>query len=169
MNNGAFDDRDNARRHVKHWMQNHTPGDYTIVNLLGLARKMVADDYEPVDDIRVQWAETSYGILRGIVEFAADQLSAELGRSGRERAISGVGLDSRTAQASALTMCAANALPYRTAEARRLLSDALELLGPAYASDMEPSVHVQRAQTAISLALMMMTNPSRTSGRSVAV
>lgn len=169
MMHGAFDDRDNARRHVKHWMQNHTPGDYTIVNLLGLARKIVADDYEPVDDIRVQWAETSYGILRGIVEFAADQLKAELGRSGRERAISSVGLDSRIAEASALTIRAANALPYRTAEARRLLSDALEYLGPAYANDLDPSVNVQRARTAMSLALMMMTNPSGTSGRSVAV
>jgi hypothetical protein len=75
-------------------MQENLPGDYTVNNLMGLARKMVADDSEPVDDIRVQWTETSYGLLRGVVEFAADQLTRESDSSGRERAIHEMGLDS---------------------------------------------------------------------------
>ena len=157
MNNGAFDDRDNARRHVKLWMQDNLPGDYTVGNLMGLARKMVADDFEPVDDIRVQWAETSYGLLRGVVEFAADQLNCERGDAVHGR-------DARIAKACAMTLDAAAALPYQTGVARRHLSEALDMLSAFHTSE-HTSNNLQRARNAISLALLMLGTPS---GRSVA-
>jgi hypothetical protein len=161
---GAFDDRDNARRHVKRWMNENLPVDYTVGNLMGLARKMVADDYEPVDDIRVQWMETSYGLLRGIVEFAADQLAADRSDAGREGSAS-QGSDSRISQAAAMTWEAAAALPYRTDAARRHLQSALDVLGTPHGGEAVAPAAVQRARQAISLALLMLGTPS---GRSVA-
>lgn len=158
MTNGAFDDRDNARRHVKLWMRDAAPGDYTVGNLMGLARQMVVSDSEPVDDIRVQWTETSYGLVRGVVEFAADQLSAERIDTVRD------GSDSCLVEAAAFAWQAAGALPYRTTIARRHLLDALELLNSSFSVDHSPT-NIHRAQRAMSLALMMLGTPP---GRSVA-
>ena len=75
MVHGSFDDRDDARLHVKDWLRSHSPSDYTTQNLRRLARDMMKSDSDPVDHVHISWRERNYGIVKGLVEFASEELA----------------------------------------------------------------------------------------------
>jgi hypothetical protein len=140
LNNGTFDDRDDARMTVKQWLTGHELQDYTVANMRELARMMTRQG-EPVDDIRVEYRERSYGMLRGIVEFAEEQASVVSGAAG------------------GLLKQAAEMLPHAATAACEKVCHALELLE----ADMNAvgNASMQRAQMATRLAaslLMMNSN-----------
>jgi hypothetical protein len=71
---GTFDDRNHASASVKVWLSGQEPSAYSVRNLKRLAREIVEGDRDGVDHLEIKWRETSYGMVRGIVEFAAEEV-----------------------------------------------------------------------------------------------
>jgi hypothetical protein len=141
MVHGSFDDRNDARLHVKHWLRSHAAADYTAVNLRRLAQDLATSDTEPVDHVRIAWRERCYGIVKGLVEFAGE----ELGHA-QDGAMSSL----RHAH-DELTK-AGGLLPNRSGAASRHLQDALSLMS----SSSSGGRAAERAFSAASLALTMI-------------
>ena len=142
MVQGSFDDRDDARLHVKQWLRSHAVSDYTTYNIQRLAYDLMKSDSDPVDHIRVAWRERGYGIVKGLVEFACEEL--------------GMARDHGTlnhSHAYEEASKAAQLLPNRVVPAIDHLRNALELLS---ASDGVSYPSTERASVAVSLALSML-------------
>jgi hypothetical protein len=138
MVHGSFEDRNDARLHVKHWLRTHAASDFTASNLRRLANDLASSDTEPVDHVRIAWRERGYGIVKGLVEFAVEEL-ADGAHSGWQYA------HDELAKAAAL-------LPNRSAAACGHLQDALSSLSSSGSGGRA----AERAISAASLALTMM-------------
>jgi hypothetical protein len=137
--NGTFDDRDDARMTVKQWLTRHEMDDYTVANMRELVRVMTLQG-EPVDDIRVEYRERSYGMLRGIVEFAGEQASVVSGGAG------------------SLLKQAAEMLPHAATAACEKVCHALELLEGDMNAVGNASMERARMATRLAASLLMMSS-----------
>jgi len=141
MTTGSFDDRDDARLHVKQWLRSHAPADYTSQNLGRLARDLMMSDSDPVDHIRIARRERGYGIVKGLVEFAGEELASL--QDGASVAL---------AHAREELSNASRLLPNRVGPAITHLQTALDLL-----SGHVNAAAAEKASIAVSLALSMIS------------
>ena len=141
MVHGSFEDRNDARLHVKHWLRSHAASDYTANNLRRLAHDLATSDTEPVDDVRIAWRERCYGIVKGLVEFAGEELA-----HAQDGAMSGL------RHAHDELNRAAALLPNRSTAASRHLQDALTSLSSGGLNGRA----AERAFSAAELALTMI-------------
>ncbi len=155
MFNGSFEDREDARLGVKQWLRSHAPSEYTAGNLRRLANDMMRTDREPLDHVRIALRERCYGIVKGLVEFAGEELA-----QGPEGAPLSLG------RAHEEIACAAALLPCRSENASRHLRTALELMKARCGDDAAPSSFkaIESASVAVALALSMLGDaPMRSS------
>lgn len=151
---GSFDDRDDARLHVKQWLRSHGPSDYTQQNMRRLVRDMMASDTEPVDHVHVAWRERGYGIVKGLVEFAGEELLQSLPPTQSMPSMPSQGSGSAGLHRAHEELAKAAALlPNRAAAAMRHLREALDVLSE---QGMAASRSVERASLAATLALSMI-------------
>ena len=142
MVHGSFDDRDDARLHVKQWLRSNSVSEYTTHNLRRLAHDLMKSDSDPVDHIRIAWRERGYGIVKGLVEFAAEELS-----------LPGDGFPEYQNRAHDELSKAADLLPNRVGPAVEHLKVALDYL----TSGAQPARNqMERASVAVSVALSML-------------
>jgi len=141
MVQGSFDDRDDARLHVKQWLRSHSPSEYTPQNLRRLARELMDSDTEPVDHVRVAWRERVYGMVKGLVEFAGEELMHPQG-----------GVPASLHRAHDELAKAAALLPNRLGAAIRHLRNALDMLS----AHPHSAKSTERASIAANLALSMI-------------
>jgi hypothetical protein len=86
QSNGTFDDRNEARLHVKQWLSTNDPETYSAQNIRCLVAATVRNDTDPVDGIHDSWREASYGAVMGIGEFAGEALT-RLAQTSDDRAL----------------------------------------------------------------------------------
>lgn len=142
MVHGCFEDRDDARLHVKQWLRIHSADEFTTPNLRRLAQDMMESDFEPVDHVRIAWRERGYGIVKGLVEFAGEELMSPQG-----------GVPSSLHRAHDELAKAAQLLPNRIGVAITHLRTALDMM-EAHGTAAPRSVG--RASVAATLALSMI-------------
>lgn len=150
MTFGTFDDRDDARIAAKLWLQSHEPAEYTVANMRALLTSMVRQYSDPVDDIRVEWRERCYGILRGVVEFAAEQLAQLRADAGPVRIM--------LEKVAQLLKEAVSLLPKAVSGAHAALCGALDLLEASLPAVAGNERVVEKSRGAAALAVSLLTN-----------